>query len=80
MHGVVFDMARLQHLEAPELKAASGPAARLTAEFREMPGLRLTPPQTARLIGVDVDTAASVLTLLVESGVLRLTAGGYVRA
>jgi hypothetical protein len=73
-------MTRLQHPQAPEPKATTGPAARLTAEFREMPGLRLTPPQTARLIGVDVDTAASVLTVLVERGVLRLTTGGYVRA
>ena len=73
-------MTRLQHPKAPEPRATSGPAARLAAEFREMPGLRLTPPQTARLIGVDVDTAASVLNLLVERGVLRLTTGGYVRA
>jgi len=73
-------MTRLGHPEAPESKASLGAAARLTAEFREMPGLRLTPSQTARLIGVDVDTAASVLTALVERGVLRLTAGGYVRA
>jgi hypothetical protein len=56
------------------------PAVRLTAEFREMPGLRLTTQQTARLIGVDVDTAASVLTALVDRGFLRLTTNGYVRA
>jgi hypothetical protein len=56
------------------------PAARLTAEFREMPGLRLTTQQTARLIGVDVETASSVLTDLVDRGVLRLTASGYVLA
>jgi hypothetical protein len=58
----------------------SVPAVRLTAEFREMPGLRLTTQQTARLIGVDVDTASSVLTTLVDRGFLRLTASGYVRA
>jgi CRP-like cAMP-binding protein len=56
------------------------PAARLTAEFREMPGLRLTTQQTARLIGVDVETASSVLTSLVDRGFLRLTANGYVLA
>jgi DNA-binding IclR family transcriptional regulator len=56
------------------------PAVRLTAEFREMPGLRLTPQQTARLIGVDLDTASSLLTTLVDRGFLRLTASGYVRA
>lgn len=58
----------------------SVPVMRLTAEFREMPGLRLTTQQTARLLGVDVETASSVLTALVERGVLRLTASGYVRA
>lgn len=56
------------------------PAVRLTAEFREMPGLRLTTQQTARLIGVDVETASSILTSLVDRGFLRLTANGYVRA
>ena len=56
------------------------PAVRLTAEFREMPGLRLTPQQTARLIGVDVETASSVLKTLVERGFLRLTTNGYVLA
>jgi hypothetical protein len=53
---------------------------RLTAEFREMPGLRLTTQQTARLIGVDLETASSVLTALVDRGFLRLTASGYVLA
>jgi DNA-binding MarR family transcriptional regulator len=56
------------------------PAVRLTAEFREMPGLRLTTQQTARLIGVDVETASSVLKTLVDRGFLRLTANGYVLA
>jgi len=45
-----------------------------------MPGLRLTTQQTARLIGVDVDTASSVLKTLVERGFLRSTANGYVLA
>lgn len=56
------------------------PSVRLTAEYREMPGLRLTTQQTARLIGVDAETAKSVLTALVERGFLRLTASGYVLA
>ena len=56
------------------------PALRLAAEFREMPGLQLTTRQTARLIGVDVETASSVLDALVERGLLRLTTNGYVLA
>jgi hypothetical protein len=58
----------------------SVPAVRLTAEFREMPGLRLTTQQTARLIGVDVETASTVLTTLVDRGFLRVTTNGYVLA
>ena len=73
-------MTRVRHPHFPESNQISVPAVRLTAEFREMPGLRLTPRQTARLIGVDVETASSVLTALVDRGVLRRTANGYVLA
>jgi hypothetical protein len=73
-------MSRVRYPAPPETKTASAPTLRLTAEFREMPGLRLTPQQTARLIGVDVETASSVLTTLVDRGFLRVTANGYVRA
>jgi hypothetical protein len=73
MHGTLYP-------KSPESKTTSPPALRLTAEFREMPGLRLTPQQTARLIGVDLETASSVLTALVDRGFLRLTASGYVLA
>jgi hypothetical protein len=66
--------------KSPEPKITSVPTLRLTAEFREMPGLRLTPQQAARLIGVDLETASSMLTALVERGFLRLTASGYVLA
>ena len=72
-------MTRVVTSESPD-PIASIPTVRLTAEFREMPGLRLTTKQTARLIGVDTETAASALATLVERGFLRLTTGGYVRA
>ena len=73
-------MRRVGHSEPIAPKTTSAPAMRLTAEFREMPGLRLTAQQTARLIGVDVETASSVLASLVDRGFLRVTASGYVRA
>jgi hypothetical protein len=75
----VLDMSQVQTPENPQSKD-SIPAVRLTVEFREMPGLRLTTQQTARLIGVDVETASTVLTSLVDRGFLRLTANGYVLA
>ena len=75
----VLDMALVRTPDFHEPKA-SVPTVRLTAEFREMPGLRLTTQQTARLIGVDIETASSVLKTLVERGFLRSTANGYVLA
>jgi hypothetical protein len=73
-------MSRTQGPPDHDTKAQSSPAMRVRAEFLEMPGLRLTPRQTARLIGVDVDTASKVLNGLAERGFLRLTANGYVLA
>ena len=73
-------LVRTPDFHEPKNSVPSVPSMRLTAEFREMPGLRLTPQQTARLIGVDVETASSVLTTLVDRGFLRLTTSGYVRA
>jgi hypothetical protein len=72
-------LARTPEFREPPI-SSSLPTVRLTAEFREMPGLRLTTQQTARLIGVDIETASSVLKTLVDRGVLRLTANGYVLA
>ena len=53
---------------------------RLRAEFLEMPGLRLTRHQVARLTGVDVKTATAELSALVDVGFLRLTPQGYMLA
>jgi hypothetical protein len=54
--------------------------ARTIAEFREMPGLRLTPAQAARLVGTDVLTATSLLAALAQDGFLRATPRGFVLA
>lgn len=51
---------------------------RVREEFREMPGLRLTPAQATRLWGLDLDTCREVIDLLVASAFLRWTAGGTV--
>ena len=53
---------------------------RIRGEFIEMPGLRLTAIQAARLWDIDVATAATLLTALVEVGFLyRTAAGSYLR-
>ncbi|MGE0460808.1 MAG: hypothetical protein AB7Q16_05525 [Vicinamibacterales bacterium] len=47
---------------------------RLTAEFTEMPGLRLTASQAARLFGVDARVCEGMLRALVDAG--HLVRGG----
>jgi len=53
-------------------------ARRVRAEFREMPGLRLTPAQARRLWGLEVDICHKVIDSLVASDFLRWTPAGAV--
>jgi DNA-binding IclR family transcriptional regulator len=51
------------------------------AEYEELPDLRLTHAEVARLWGIDSSTAGEVLASLMSAGVLRKTArGAYVRS
>jgi hypothetical protein len=43
-----------------------------------MPGLRLTPAQAGRLLGLDPASCQKVLNVLVQSAFLRWTADGTV--
>lgn len=53
---------------------------RIQGEFREMPGLRLTPAQAQRLWGLDRDRCAALLGALVDTRFLARTAdGAFVR-
>ncbi len=53
---------------------------RVRSEFLEMPGLRLTPRQAARLWGLEGPMSELLLTRLVDSGFLRRTRdGAYTR-
>jgi hypothetical protein len=49
---------------------------RVRGEYREMPGLRLTVRQAARLFGMSPDDAEAVLGELRRTGVLMLSADG----
>jgi hypothetical protein len=51
---------------------------RIREEFREMPGLRLTPAQATRLWGLEQDVCRKVIEALVAAAFLRWTAGGAV--
>ena len=53
---------------------------RVCGEYLEMPGLRLTLAQAARLWNVDAATSARVLGELVDSMFLQMTGGVYLRA
>ena len=56
-------------------------AARVRAEYREMPGLSLTVAQASRLLGIDRPVCEKVLHGLVSDGALYHTPrGAYVAA
>jgi hypothetical protein len=66
---------------ALDLDRRLGALIRLTAEYHDLPGLRLTTPQAARLCGLPICETDTVLTALVAGGYLycdRL--GQYARA
>lgn len=49
---------------------------RIRGEYMEMPGLKLTVPQAARLWHLDQPSIEQLLNVLVADGVLRRTAAG----
>jgi hypothetical protein len=51
---------------------------RVRAEFNEMPGLRLTPAQAARLLGLDASSCQRVINALVGADFLKRAADGSV--
>jgi hypothetical protein len=51
---------------------------RVREEFREMPGLRLTPAQATRLWGLENETCRAVIERLVAASFLRWTPTGSV--
>jgi len=53
---------------------------RVRGEFNEMPGLRLTKAQAARLLGLDPIACDEVLNRLVAASFLRWSAGTISRA
>ena len=49
---------------------------RVQGEFREMPGLRLTPAQASRLWGLDAVSSQALLDALVDAQFLRRASDG----
>jgi hypothetical protein len=56
----------------------SDPVDRVRSEFIEMPGMRLTLAQAARLCGLDQPVCQRVVNALVGSGFLRWTPNGTI--
>lgn len=66
---------------ASTLSVGADPKRRISAEFLEMPGLRLTLTQASRLFGLDVPQCDELLKGLVDEGFLvRSGEGLYARA
>jgi DNA-binding MarR family transcriptional regulator len=51
---------------------------RVRSEFNEMPGLRLTPAQAARLLGLDQTACQRVIDALVRVDFLRRAPNGSI--
>ena len=51
---------------------------RVREEFREMPGLRLTPAQATRLWGLEQEVCRQVIDALIAAAYLRWTSAGSV--
>jgi hypothetical protein len=64
----------------PSEPASDAVRRRAEAEYREMPGLKLTPRQAARLWHLDAVVTARLLDAMVAAGVLcRGRDGAYIR-
>jgi hypothetical protein len=53
--------------------------ALIQAEYREVPGLKLTKPQVRRMWSLDEELCDTLLDTLLEAQVLRMSANAYVR-
>ena len=68
-------------MNPPHIATHDDLIVRISAEYLEMPGLRLTLPQALRLWGLDEPTCAAALeTLLATKFLSRRLDGTYVRA
>lgn len=64
-----------RELQAPAFRQL---VDRVRCEFLEMPGLRLTIPQAARLWGLDLASCEAVVDVLIRCEFLQRTASGAV--
>ena len=73
----------MRHQFAALLRQDDGTEAqleRVRGEYREMPGMSLTERQAQRLWGLDPTACRTLFDALLQTGFLRRTSRGYVRA
>ena len=70
------DRATISQKAATPAEDMAALVLRFAGEFRDMPGLRLTLRQAARLFGVESDIASAVLEELRRAAVLALSNDG----
>jgi hypothetical protein len=66
-----FGRRRSQHQPEPASSPLDALIARVRGEYREMPGLRLTPAEACRFWQIDRATCEAVFRTLVEERFLR---------
>ena len=69
-----------RHEADVDLHSSHGIRRRIEAEFRDMPGLRLTLPQAARLFGLEPAHCEHLMLALVRSRLLTTDGRWFARA
>jgi hypothetical protein len=78
---VLLSMGRADSLSSLQGQKAMHVRAlvdRVRGEFNEMPGLQLTVPQAAKLLGIEPEACRDVIDELVDDAFLRWTASGMI--
>ena len=73
-------MTKLHISDVDTDAALDNAVRRAQSDFLEMPGLRLTLPQAARLWAYDTSFCGEVLAMLVENRFLVRSRDGFIRA
>jgi hypothetical protein len=63
--------------ERRDLASREAVVRRIVAEFEDMPGLVLSLKQASRLLGVDEEACARILSILTQSGILHRSTSEY---
>jgi hypothetical protein len=71
-------LLQISSMEGERAMNVATVARRVLAEFREMPGMALTPRQASKLFGLEQEVCRLVLDMLVDAAYLRETIAGQI--